>query len=137
MNTLTHEVKIEIPFHDCDPAGIVWHGNYARYFEVARCALLETLSYNYDHMVASGYGWPLIDYSARFIRPLRFKQCARVRAEIVEWEYRLKINYQIIDVVTGERICKGSTAQVAVDVKTHEMCLASPDVLLRKLGVLS
>ena len=137
MKTLHHEVEIEIPFHVCDPAGIVWHGNYARYFEVARCALLETLGYNYDHMVASGYGYPLIDYSARFVRPLRFKQRVRVRAEIVEWEYRLKINYQITDATTDERICKGSTAQVAVDAKTGEMSLASPEILLRKLGVSS
>lgn len=135
MKSLTHEVEIEVPFHDCDPAGIVWHGNYARYFEVARCALLEQLGYNYDHMVASGYGWPLIDYRARFIRPLRFKQRVRVQAEIVEWEYRLKIDYRIFDAVSGERVCKGSTAQVAVEIQTQEMCLASPDILLQKLGV--
>ena len=132
---LEHTVEIEIPFHDCDPANIVWHGNYARYFEVARCALLETLGYNYDHMVASGYAWPLIDYSARFIKPLRFKQKVCVRARIVEWEYRLKLDYLITDTISGERLSKGSTAQVALDMKTNEMCLASPDVLLQKLGV--
>jgi len=30
---LTHEVEIEIPFHDCDPMNVVWHGNYPRYLE--------------------------------------------------------------------------------------------------------
>lgn len=133
--TLEHEVVIEIPFHDCDPANIVWHGNYARYFEVARCALLETLNYNYDHMLQSGYAWPLIDYSARFIKPLRFKQKVRVRARIVEWEYRLKMDYLISDAASGERLTKGSTAQVALDMKTQEMCLMSPSILLQKLGV--
>jgi acyl-CoA thioester hydrolase len=132
---LQHEVEIEIPFHDCDPANIVWHGNYARYFEVARCALLETLAYNYDHMFASGYAWPLVDFHARFIKPLRFKQKARVRVRIVEWEYRLKLDYLISDVATGERLTKGSTVQVAINLKTQEMCLMSPDVLLQKLGV--
>lgn len=135
--TLEHAVEIEIPFHDCDPANIVWHGHYARYFEVARCALLEKFNYNYDHMLQSGYAWPLIDYSARFIKPLRFKQKVRVRARIVEWEYRLKLDYLITDAGSGERLCKGSTAQVAIDLKTQEMCLMSPDVLLKKLGIAS
>lgn len=133
--TLEHVIEIEIPFHDCDPANIVWHGNYARYFEVARCALLEKINYNYDHMLQSGYVWPLIEYSARFIKPLRFKQKVRVHVRIVEWEYRLKLDYLIMDADSGERLCKGSSAQAAIDLKTQEMCLMSPDVLLKKLGV--
>ena len=38
---LSASVEIEIPFHDCDPMQVVWHGNYARYLEVARCELLR------------------------------------------------------------------------------------------------
>lgn len=130
-----HEVEIEIPFHDCDPADIVWHGNYARYFEVARCALLETIHYNYDHMRQSGYAWPLVDFQARFVKPLRFKQKVRVRARIVEWEYRLKIDYLISDAISGERLTKGFTTQVALNIATGEMSLASPELLLKKLGI--
>lgn len=132
---LQHVVEIEIPFHDCDPANIVWHGHYARYFEVARCALLERLGYNYDHMLDSGYVWPLIDFQMRFIQPLRFKQKVRVQVRIVEWEFRLKMNYLITDVVSNERLTKGSTTQVAVHRQTQEMCLSSPRILLEKLGV--
>ncbi len=60
-----------------------------------------------------------------------------VRARIVEWEYRLKLDYLITDAGSGERLCKGSSAQVAIDLKTQEMCLMSPDVLLKKLGIAS
>ena len=130
-----HEVEIEIPFHDCDPADIVWHGNYARYFEVARCALLETIGYNYDHMRQSGFAWPLVDFQARFVKPLRFKQKVRVRARIVEWEYRLKIDYLVSDAISGERLTKGFTTQVALNIATGEMSLASPALLLEKLGI--
>ena len=128
------EVLIQIPFHDLDPLNIVWHGNYARYFEVARCALLDQVHYNYDHMRASGYAWPVIDLHVRYVKPLRFNQQVKVRARIVEWEYRLKLDYLITDAGSGERLAKGETAQVAVDVKTMEMCLMSPDVLFEKLG---
>ena len=34
-------VAIAVPFHDIDSIGIAWHGHYAKYFEIARCALLD------------------------------------------------------------------------------------------------
>ena len=129
------EFAHEVPFHDCDPMGIVWHGNYVRYFELARCALLETIGYNYDHMAESGYSWPVIDLQLRYIKPCVFKQKVVIHAKVVEWEYRLKIAYAIRDAVTGARLTKGHSVQVAVDVATQEMQLNSPRVLLQKLGV--
>ena len=134
---MNHEIEVELeaPFHDLDPMGVVWHGNYVRYVEVARCALLEKLNYNYDHMAASGYAWPVIDLKLRYIKPVVFKQKIIVSAAIVEWEYRLKINYAIRDAVTGARICKGYSVQVAVDVAKQEMLINSPAILLEKLGV--
>lgn len=129
----TAEVTLEIPFHDLDPAGIVWHGHYARYFEIARCALLERIGYNYDAMMASGYVWPLIDYQVRFIGALRFKQKITVRATLVEWEHRLKIDYLVRDAATGARLTRGHSVQVAVDAQSGEMLLASPPALTEKL----
>jgi acyl-CoA thioester hydrolase len=129
------EVVVQVPFYDLDPMNIVWHGNYARYFEVARCALLDKVAYSYEQMSASGYAWPVIDLHVRYIKPLRFNQRVAVSARIVEWEYRLKIDYRIHDADSGERLTKGHSVQVAVDIKTGEMCLMSPDVLFQRLGV--
>ena len=50
---LTATVEIEIPFQDGDPMGVTWHGNYFRYLEEARCALLKELDYGYRQMIAS------------------------------------------------------------------------------------
>ena len=131
----TISVEIDVPFHDLDPAGIVWHGNYAKYFEVARCALLETIGYNYDEMSASGFMWPVVDMRVRYVQMIRFKQRIRVTATLREWEYRLLVDYLIVDAVSGQRLTKGSTVQVAVDMNTKELCLMSPRILLDKLGV--
>ncbi len=128
------ETRIKVPFHDLDPAGIVWHGHYAKYFEVARCALLESFDYNYDRMVESGYAWPVIDMHIRFVKPALFGQEILVTAELAEWEYRLKIDYVIRD-LAGARMCKGSTVQVAVEIATRAMCLRSPDVVFARLGL--
>lgn len=134
-STRSAEVQINIPFHDLDPVGIVWHGNYVRYFEVARCALLASFDYNYDRMVESGFSWPIIDLQARYVRAAKFNQDIIVRATLVEWEYRLRIAYAVRDAATGVRLAKGRSDQVAVDLATQEMCLRSPDVLFERLGV--
>ena len=36
-------VMLTVPFHDADPAGVAWHGNYFRYFDEARCAMLDRI----------------------------------------------------------------------------------------------
>lgn len=128
------EVALKIPFHDVDPAGIVWHGHYAKYFEVARCELLDSFGYNYGQMFESGYAWPVIDMHLRYVKPARFGQDIRVTATLAEWEHRLKIDYRVRD-AGGTRMCKGSTVQVAVSIKTGEMCLRSPDILFTRLGL--
>jgi acyl-CoA thioester hydrolase len=128
------EVTILVPFHDVDPVGIVWHGHYAKYFEVARCALLESFDYNYDRMLDSGYGWPVIDMRLRYVKPARFGQQLKVRATLLEWEHRLRIEYLVSDAASGERLTRGETMQVAVHIATRELCLISPDVLFERLG---
>jgi len=129
------ETKIEIPFYDVDSAGIVWHGNYVKYFEIARCALLDKLNYNYIDMTESGFFWPVIDIRLRFISPAKFKQKIIVRASLKEWENRLKISYLVVDTETGNRLIRGYSIQVAVDIKSGEMLFASPPVLFKKLGL--
>lgn len=129
------EIDLVVPFHDLDPVGIVWHGNYAKYFELARCALLERFHYGYNEMRDSGFIWPVIDLQVRYIKPLIFKQAFKVCATLTEWEYRLKIDYLLTDASTGQRVTKGFTVQVAVEASTHEMCLVSPPILLQRLGI--
>ena len=129
-------IDLQIPFHDVDMMEIVWHGHYVKYFEIARCALLDKINYNYQQMRDSGYFWPVIDLNIRYIKPAQFGQWISVRAELVEWEYRLKINYRIVDKLTGLKLTKGYSIQVAIDNKTQSMCFESPKILLQKLGVI-
>ncbi len=126
---------IEVPFHDVDVMRVAWHGHYVKYLEIARCALLDKIDYNYPQMEESGFAWPVIDLRIRYAHPLRFQQKVVVNANVVEWENRLKINYIISDLETGQRLTKGYTVQVAVDMKGGEMLFESPEILYRKLGL--
>jgi acyl-CoA thioester hydrolase len=129
------EVEIEIPFYDIDVMGVAWHGHYIKYLEIARCALLEEIDYNYLQMKASGFAWPVIEVRIRYPRPLYFQQKVRVKTRLEEWENRLKISYLIEDLKTGQRLTRAYTVQVALDLKSGEMLFASPPVLLQKLGI--
>ena len=133
---ISADITIKSQFYDLDPMGIVWHGNYARFFEQARCALLDKIDYNYEQMSESGYAWPIVDMRLKYIRPIRFGQEVVVIATLVEYENRLKINYQINDSITGEKLTRGYTIQVAIDKNDEEMLFQSPPILYRKVEAL-
>lgn len=128
-------ITLRIPFNDVDPMQVVWHGNYFRYMEQARCELLRQIGYGYREMEASGFAWPIIDTRMKFISPLLFDQLVRIEARISEYENRLRIDYEFFDVASGARTSKGYTIQVAVTMPAGEMRLVSPPILLQKLGI--
>nr|WP_154324613.1 thioesterase family protein [Pantoea sp. 201603H] len=131
----TADVELAVPFHDVDMMGVVWHGNYFRYFEIAREALLNQFNYGYRQMKASGYLWPVVDTRVKYRDTLTFEQRIRVRAQLKEYENRLYIAYQIFDVLTGKRTTAGYTIQVAVEEKSKALCFISPPILFELLGV--
>ncbi|HYM34353.1 MAG TPA: acyl-CoA thioesterase [Steroidobacteraceae bacterium] len=137
MNVAQRRAQIElvVPFHDIDSVGIAWHGHYAKYFELARCELLDSFNYGYNAMRESGYLWPVIDLHVRYIRPVRFGQRISVTAALREWENRLLIDYLVSDTESGQRLTKGRTSQVAVNMSNGEMCLVSPPILFERLGI--
>jgi len=130
---LSAEVEIEIPFFDVDPMAVAWHGHYVKYFEVARCAMLRKIDYDYPKMHASGYLFPVVELYLKYVNAARYGQAVVVAAEILEYENRLKIGYRIRDKASGQRLTKGWSVQVAVDAKTNELQFVSPKVLVEKM----
>jgi acyl-CoA thioester hydrolase len=129
------ETETQVQFFDLDPMEVVWHGHYVKYLEIVRGVLLDTINYNYAQMKASGYLWPVVDMHVRYAGSATFGQRLKLRAEIVEWENRLKIAYLITDAASGRRLTRASTTQVAVEIVSGEMCFVSPRVLLERLSV--
>lgn len=119
-------VPMTVPFFDVDAMQIVWHGHYVKYLEIARCALLDKLGYNYDTMREAGYVWPVVTMQLKYVRPALFGQQIQVHAQIQEWESRLRIHYTITDASSGERLTQAETTQVAVLLETREMQFETP-----------
>lgn len=125
---LTARVVLTVPFHDADPTGVAWHGNYFRYFDVARCALLDRIGYGYRQMMNGGHYWPIVQASVKYLRPVDFDGRITVVARLVEWEYRVRISYEVLDDL-GRITTTGETVQVAVGMATGEMHIGAPEVL--------
>ncbi len=81
-------VEVEVPFHDVDLAGVVWHGHYMKYLENARWAVMNRIGFGLDAMMASGYLWPVVGLQVKYVRAARYGDRLHVRASMVEWESR-------------------------------------------------
>jgi acyl-CoA thioester hydrolase len=77
--------------------------------------------------------WPVVEAHLKYVRPATYGQRIEVRAELLEYENRLKIGYELVDCETGQRLTKGYTIQVAVDAATQELQFVSPPVVFEKL----
>jgi acyl-CoA thioester hydrolase len=67
------------------------------------------------------------------VRPALYGQKLEVRTRLLEYENRLKIGYEIVDLASGTRLTKGYTTQVAVNAATQELQFVSPPVVFEKL----
>lgn len=130
---LSADAEITAQFYDLDPMNVVWHGNYPRFLEQARCVLLDRIGYGYQRMSESGYAWPIVDMRIKYVRPIRMAEQIVVTARLLECEHRLKIEYRIRRKQDGEVLTKAHTVQVAVRMETGELMLECPTELIDKV----
>ena len=126
------EVILEVPFHDVDSMGVVWHGHYVKYLEIARTALTRAMGLDLQEMTAGGFLWPVVVCHMKYVRPLRYGQKVRVRARLDEYETRLKVDYLLTDAATGEVINRAHTIQVALDAATGQLLFEVPPGMFPK-----
>jgi acyl-CoA thioester hydrolase len=134
--TLSAEIEFAVEFYDADPMRIVWHGNYIKYFEKARCALLNKIGYNYIQMEESGYQFPVTSVSAKYAGSFRFGERVRALAILEEYENCIKIRYELRDAATGELRTKGKSTQMAVDAATGESHFVCPQIFIDRVETL-
>jgi acyl-CoA thioester hydrolase len=127
---LSAELILKSEYYDVDPMKVVWHGNYVKYMEKARSALMDSIGFNYREMEASGYAWPIVIIKLKYIKPIFFNQEFVIQATLVEYKHRIRISYIFRDPRTQNIMNKAETIQMAVDIKTGNSLLLSPDCLV-------
>ena len=130
----TAETEITVTFDMLDPIKVVYHGNYVRVLEAARCELLGRIGYSYPDMERSGYAWPVVDMTVRFCAPARIGDRLLVRAGIVSAEEKLLIAYDIRRASDGVLLTRAETAQMAVEAVSGTTQWEVPRILREKLS---
>lgn len=120
------DITLEVPFHDVDILGIVWHGHYYKYFELARTALYRSCDLDIQDMRKMGYVFPVIESQCKYVNPLKYGQQIHVRAAFKEYLSYIKISYLVTDAESGARMAYGYTKQAVCD-PDGVMQMAVPD----------
>ena len=120
------ETYTDVQFFDLDPMNVVWHGNYVKYLEQARCDLLSKIGYTYDDMKSDGFAYPVATLEMKFIKSAVFMQKLKIVSTLTEIEPALNIKYEIFDADTGENIFKAKSMQICVNIKTRESVYSAP-----------
>lgn len=125
---VVHTTTVKIRFNECDPLGIVWHGNYIKYFEDAREEFCKLHGIDYLVVQKNGYATPIIKSMCEHKLPLTYGDVATVETTFVSTPAaKLIFTYKIFN-PEGKLACIGETIQVFID-KDGVLQLTNPEFI--------
>ncbi len=99
-----------VQYYETDQMDCVHHSNYIRWFEEARCFLMEKLGFGYDRMEALGVLSPVLAVQAQYRSMTRFGETVEIAAAIEHYTgVKIVFSYTVRDQATGEVRCTGKT----------------------------
>ena len=120
----------QVAFNEMDPMGVVWHGNYVNYFELARSALLAKIGLTYTDMQQRGHYWPVVKLRCKYIKSATLDHRLAITAELKDYTNSLTMSFINRDAESGDILTKGETMQMAVDVRTGSTSIVNPDYFI-------
>lgn len=131
---LSHEAVFPISFHDTDAMGVVWHGNYIKFFELAREAFLEEIKYGYQNMEEEGIAYPITECTCKYRKYLRVTdKVLRVVTLLCEYEGKVVFHYEVYPKDSSTLCAYGKTEQVCIKATTGELIFETPKSLLNAI----
>ena len=127
MNQLTTEVNINIRFGETDAMGVVWHGNYLKYFEDGREAFGLMHDLSYMEIYNSGYFTPIVKCEIDYKSPLHYGESARIKVKhVYSTSAKLIFEYEIFNITRNIVSATGTTIQIFLNSTTRELELNKP-----------
>jgi acyl-CoA thioester hydrolase len=125
--------KTRVRYSETDQMGVVYHGNYAQFFEMGRTEWLRSLGVTYKYMETSGIMLPVISINFSFIKSALYDDILTISTFLkkepmvkIEFEYEIKNQ-------NNELICTGNSVLAFINMKTKKPSRC-PDYLLKGLG---
>lgn len=124
---LAIETDINIRFSDTDAMGVVWHGNYLRFFEDGREAFGEAHGLAYLTMYHAGYFTPIvrseIDHKAAIYYGDEVKL---ITTFVPQRGAKLVFEFKLVGKNTDVVYAVGKTIQVFLNAETRQLELNNP-----------
>lgn len=127
------DLKVRVRYAETDQMGVVYHGNYAQYFEMGRVEWLRNLGLSYAFMEKEGVMLPVVSLTMNYKKPARYDDMLMVRTIFKKQEsVKIEFDYEIYNEV-NELLTTGNSVLVFVDMKTGRPILP-PSYVLEKLN---
>ncbi|MBZ5855724.1 acyl-CoA thioesterase [Flavihumibacter profundi] len=93
----TSETTVRVRYAETDQMNVVYHGNYAQYFEVARAESIRHLGFTYKDMEAMGIIMPLVELHTKFLRPAHYDDLLTIRTVLKELpaDHRIEFHHEV------------------------------------------
>jgi acyl-CoA thioester hydrolase len=98
---------VRVRYEETDQMGVVYHGNYIKYFEVGRTELMRHLGFPYSDMEREGFLLTVVETRCKHLAAARYDDLLRVetRGEVVS-PIRVRFRNRVVreqdDVVVAE-----------------------------------
>lgn len=127
-----HEFKVRVRYAETDQMGIVYHGNYAQYFEMGRVEWLRNLGFSYKWMEETGIMLPVVSLTMNYKNPARYDDELTIKTFFKsQSSVKIEFDYEIYN-LNNELLTTGNSVLVFVDMKTGRPTLP-PDYVIEKL----
>ena len=128
----SHVSYVKVRYAETDQMGVVHHGNYAQYFEIARLDWLSALGISYKTMEENGVMLPVYELNTKFLKPAVFEDELKIEVKLRELP-SVKITFEyVIYNQNKELLTKAFTTLVFMDSKTKKP-IRCPQYILEKL----
>ena len=125
--------KTRVRYSETDQMGVVYHGNYAQFFEMGRTEWLRSLGVTYKDMEKSGIILPVVSINLIFIKSALYDDILTIHTFLKkEPMVKIEFNYEIKNQL-DELICTGSSVLAFMNSKNMKPTRC-PDYLLKELG---
>jgi len=88
------ETQIRVRYAETDQMNVVYYGNYAQYFEVARAESIRKLGFTYKEMEASGVIMPVVEMQTKFLRPAHYDDLLIIKTILREMPPAHRISFE-------------------------------------------
>jgi len=125
--------QTRIRYSETDQMGVVYHGNYAQFFELGRTEWLRSLGVTYKDMEISGIMLPVISINFKFLKSALYDDVLTIKTFLKKKPMvKIEFEYEIVN-QNNELICTGSSVLAFMFSKTMKPARC-PDHLLKSLG---